>query len=255
MLSKKKVNIPRAVYDQWIVDLCKVAAASVENIEIKFKNSDKDIFTGEAQVLYDTISQMTPEALEILRTMKMKYAWLLRHSINVAVLSLLIAHLLCFNKQEKQKLLTGALLHDVGKMVISGAILQKPAALTEDEMTIMHRHPLSGYHMVMNSSIPEESKLIVLQHHERLDGSGYPDNLKEAAISQGAKIVMVADSLDAMTSFRPYRTAQSMPNALKSIRNDGSKYDQTIISSLRHLLPQNPLSIGVPITPKVDYHH
>ena len=242
MSSGKKENIPPEVYNKRIVHLNETAVACLESIAVKF--NIPHIFNNKSPLLYDSFSKMAPETIEVFNTMRLKCTWLLRHSINVAALSLLITDLLGYSEQEKRIILSGALLHDVGKMVISESILQKPGALTAGEIAVIRRHPLSGYHMIANSDIPSQSKLTVLQHHERLDGSGYPDQLKAQSISDGARIVMVADSLDAMTSYRPYKAAQSMPKALRSIQNDGGKYDQDIISALTQLLPKSPISAG-----------
>ncbi|HOP10167.1 MAG TPA: HD domain-containing protein [Oscillospiraceae bacterium] len=237
MPNRKKVNISREVCNQWMNDLNEITDSCIGNIGNKFKNFDIDIFNKEPKILYNIYPHMTPETLEIFHIMRIKQTWLLRHSVNVAILSFIITRCLSLEEHKIQNIITGALLHDVGKMVIPGHILQKPAALDQEEMALIYRHSLSGYHMIFDSDISPESKFIVLQHHERLDGSGYPEGLKGDDISEGAKIVMVADSLDAMTSYRPYKTAQSMPKALESIRKDGDKYDQTIIAALRQLLP------------------
>lgn len=252
MLNRKKVNISPEIFDTCIHNLNETTTACIDNIEEKFKNTDRTIFGGEIKFLYDAFSQMPPEILRIFQTMRSKFTWLLRHSINVAVLSLLITGRQNYDEPEKLKILTGALLHDIGKMVIPSSILQKPASLNDEEIAVIRRHPLSGYHMIIDSAIPAESKLIVLQHHERLDGSGYPFRLKGKAISDGAKIVMVADSLDAMTSFRPYKTTQSMPKAIRSIQKDGDRYDQTLISILEQLLPKTVLSAMDPNDSRMD---
>ena len=202
MSTRKKVNIPREVCDKWIQSIKETTAVCLESVEQKFRN--KGIFKGQEQLLCDTFSEMAPETLQIFNVMRQKCTWLLRHSINVAAISLLISAYADYTPAQKRKILSGALLHDVGKMIIPGTILQKPAALTEEEKEVIKRHPLSGYRMVADSNISAESKLIVLQHHERLDGCGYPDGLGAEFICEGAKIVMIADSLDAMTSYRPY---------------------------------------------------
>ena len=236
MPIRKKVNIPREVCDKWIQSFQEITTACLEGIEHKFKNPE--IFKEQTPLFYNTYSEMAPETLEIFNIMRLKCTWLLRHSINVAAISLLITHQLDYSPEEKRNVLCGALLHDVGKMIISGSILQKPSALTDEEMAVIMRHPLSGYHMIVDSAIPAVSKLIVLQHHERLDGCGYPDGICAESICEGAKIVMIADSLDAMTSFRPYKAAQNMAKALDCLQRDGIKYEQTMITGLKKLLRQ-----------------
>lgn len=128
------------------------------------------------------------------------------HSVNVAALSLMTGRALGMNEHELLNLGVGALLHDIGKVMISAEILNKPAKLTKKEFEIIKTHPLEGYRMVQdNSSISSIAKNIILCHHERLDGSGYPNQLKSNKINEYARIVAIADMFEAMVSERAYR--------------------------------------------------
>jgi HD-GYP domain-containing protein (c-di-GMP phosphodiesterase class II) len=125
----------------------------------------------------------------------------------------------------------GALLHDVGKLAIPDAILLKPAALTREERMIMQRHAQIGYDLVKRIPFLAEAAEIVLTHHERCDGSGYPQGLRAAQIPLGAKIFAVADTIDAMTSNRPYRAALPFESAREQIvRGSGRQYDPQVAS-------------------------
>ena len=122
------------------------------------------------------------------------------------------------------------LLHDIGKISIPGDILNKPGKLTPLEFEIVKNHPSLGYTILKNISYFPELAKIVLQHHERIDGSGYPQGLKGGEILLEARILAVADVVEAMTSHRPYRAAHPLEEALEEIRkNRGKLYDPDVV--------------------------
>ncbi|CUH97574.1 hypothetical protein P22_3705 [Propionispora sp. 2/2-37] len=129
-----------------------------------------------------------------------------RHSLNVAILSGVLGKWLGFKGSDMKDIILAGLLHDIGKAFIPRGILNKPDRLTPEEMALVRKHPVYGYHMLAeNGEIPEPVKLAVLQHHEREDGSGYPSALRDEKIHGYAKIVALADVYDAMSSERVYR--------------------------------------------------
>lgn len=131
-----------------------------------------------------------------------------RHSVNVGVIAGIIGKKLKWQEQQLSELVLCGLIHDVGKTRIPLEILNKPTQLLVSEMKIMQEHALLGYELIVGSDdISNNVKLGVLQHHERLDGSGYPHKLQGDSISQIARIIAVADAYDAMTSTRIYRNA------------------------------------------------
>lgn len=136
-----------------------------------------------------------------------------------------------YNLSEKDVYLiaTYSAFHDVGKIAIPQAIIQKPCALTPEEMTVVRRHPRKGQELVSNiekefgRSFLEDSKMlsnIILQHHERLNGTGYPKHLKGDQISIEAQIVMVADAFDAMTSDRIYSVTLTTQEAFEELDSE-----------------------------------
>ena len=130
----------------------------------------------------------------------------LHHSVNVAVMCGVLGKWLGYKGRELKELILSGLLHDVGKIQISLSILNKPGKLTEEEMKIMQTHPALGYEMIRDvSGLSANVGYGILQHHERLDGSGYPFKLKGNQIHKFAKIIAVADIYDAMTSDRVYQ--------------------------------------------------
>ena len=117
-------------------------------------------------------------------------------------------------------------IHDIGKIYIPAEILSKPGKLTDIEYTIIKTHPQVGYDILKNIEFPWPIAEIVVQHHERLDGSGYPAGLRGDAIRLEARIITVADVVEAMSSHRPYRPAHGIDKAIEEISpNRGILYD------------------------------
>ena len=162
--------------------------------------------------------------------------WIYTHSIDVSLISLMIAIDLGYNDKELNNLGVSTMLHDVGRLLIPKSIIQKPRELTEIEMDIVRQHCELGQLSLEDYNLPQEYMDVIVQHHERLDGSGYPRGLKGDEISHNAKIVIVADSIDSMTSHRPYRKPQSMKNAIKKLREEKEKYPQDLLTVLEKIM-------------------
>lgn len=148
-----------------------------------------------------------------------------QHSVNVAVLSLILGMEMGFNKNELYDLCIGAMLHDVGKAFIPKEILLKKEPLTEEEFKIVKEHSQKGYDYLkeiyeLNANI----KLIVYQHHEKLDGTGYPNGYQEDKINKLAKIVAITDTYDVMVSDKPYRKAIPPNEAIEFIMGSAGRY-------------------------------
>ncbi len=126
----------------------------------------------------------------------------------------------------------GALLHDAGKIAIPDAILKKPGPLSPAEWEKVRRHPAMGYGLIKDIKLVPEVGHIILCHHERYDGTGYPRGLKREAIPLEARIFAVADTLDAITSHRPYRRPTDFPSARGEIvRNSGGQFDPRVVEA------------------------
>jgi putative nucleotidyltransferase with HDIG domain len=158
------------------------------------------------------------------------------HSYRVCQISAKILTAIGGTEPQHRSVVTGALLHDIGKLAIPDAILLKPGALNDEERRIMQQHVQIGYDLVKRISSIAEAAGIVLMHHERCDGSGYPNGLIGAEIQLGAKIFAVADTVDAMTSDRPYRAALPFLAAREQIeRGSGTLYDAQVASAFLDL--------------------
>jgi diguanylate cyclase (GGDEF)-like protein/PAS domain S-box-containing protein len=159
------------------------------------------------------------------------------HSHQVSDLVLRLALALGLPVSEAQMLALAGRLHDVGKVAVPDTILQKPAALTEEEWAVMRTHPVVGAEVV--SHIPALRPLVPLirAHHERWDGQGYPDHLAGEAIPFGARILMVADAYLAMMEDRPYHKASAPAAALAELcRGTGSQFDPRVVEAMTLLL-------------------
>ena len=155
------------------------------------------------------------------------------HSERVARISVAIGRQMNLPEDELETLRISALLHDVGKIAIDDNILKKPAALTEEEFTIMKTHPVRGYKIM--SQIPAMKDFLpgMYMHHEMVNGKGYPQGLTDEQIPLQAKIVSVADTFDAMTIDRPYSKGMLLPEALKKIKEFvGIRYDARVVDAL-----------------------
>src|SRR5215467_10326117 len=152
------------------------------------------------------------------------------HSQRVCRYSLEIARALDWPDRQLGSLARGAYLHDIGKLGIPDGILLKPGPLNPAERRLMQQHVLLGYALVKDIPFLADAAEIVLMHHERIDGSGYPRGLKGEQILPGARIFAIADTLDAITSDRPYHRAFSFESALRSIRElSGTQFDAGVV--------------------------
>lgn len=131
------------------------------------------------------------------------------HSLNVSMLCNIFGQWLHLDNQTIENLTVAGLLHDIGKLSIDINIINKPDKLTDEEFSIMEKHPELGYNFVRNTNYPEEIKMGILMHHEKINGSGYPFHLKDKQIHNFAKIIAIADIYDAMTSVRSYHKKTS----------------------------------------------
>jgi HD-GYP domain-containing protein (c-di-GMP phosphodiesterase class II) len=144
--------------------------------------------------------------------------------------------------KEKLALRAASKLHDLGKLCVPTGILNKPGSLTSLEYEIAQFHSYIGYKVLAKIRVMGEAAQIVLQHHERIDGSGYPEGLKGEEISRGAKILAVADVLEAMTSSQPYRFSHDLKNTLKEIsKGKGLKYDSYVVDACVELFDKKNL--------------
>ncbi len=146
------------------------------------------------------------------------------HSERVVFYSVLISEKLGLSESLMNRIRWGALLHDIGKIGIPDAILKKPSKLNDEEWEVMRKHPEMGYEMIKGIEFLEEAVDIVLYHHEKFNGKGYPFELKGMDIPLPARVFAIADAFDAITSKRPYKFGLSIEEARNIIRNDSGTH-------------------------------
>jgi HD-GYP domain-containing protein (c-di-GMP phosphodiesterase class II) len=166
------------------------------------------------------------------------------HSDRVAKYSLLIGREMGLSEQELDRLRIAALLHDVGKIGVDDRVLKKPGSLTDEEFALMRQHPIKGANIMRPVVQLKEMLPGIELHHEHVDGRGYPYGLKGEAIPLMAKIIAVADTMDAMTTNRPYQSGQEIEAALARIHQlTGSKFDPVVTVALEAVIRRGELRI------------
>ena len=161
------------------------------------------------------------------------------HSQRVREYTELIANRLGVDEKMKREIGFGALLHDVGKIAVPDHILLKPGKLTDQEWVEMRKHPEAGYRIVKRIGFLKDAAEIVYAHHEQFDGRGYPRGLKSESIPLGARMFMVADVYDALTSERPYHTPMSYEAAAAEIKlQSGSHFDPAVVDVFMAIAPE-----------------
>jgi len=180
----------------------------------------------EKERLHDVIECLTT-------AMDAKDKYTSGHSNRVADMTYDIAKELGLKGHRLETIHLAAHLHDIGKIGISEKVLNKPGKLLPAEWEEIKRHPEIGFNILHKSQHMKEISEIVLYHHERWDGKGYPEGLKENRIPLGSRIIAVADSIDAMTFDRPYRSAMSWADCKREImKNSGVQFDPEVVKAM-----------------------
>jgi putative nucleotidyltransferase with HDIG domain len=168
-----------------------------------------------------------------------------KHAERVAAYAIEIARTLGVARPDAAEIEFGFLLHDIGKVAMPDAILFKPGALTDEERALMARHPVVGAEIMDGIEFLEEAAKVVRSHHERWDGSGYPDGLAAEEIPLTARVFAVADVLDALTTDRPYRPRMPLAEARALIvESSGSHFDPAVVEAFGRVPDGVILQIG-----------
>jgi len=157
------------------------------------------------------------------------------HQQRVSELCVAIGNEMGFSAEQLYWLKMAAMIHDIGKISVPAEILCKPTRLTDAEFSIIKEHPETGYNILKEIDFPYPIAEIIRQHHERLDGSGYPRGLAEDQIFVEARILAVADVVEAMASHRPYRASLGIDAALKAISAGEGQYDPHVVETCCNL--------------------
>lgn len=215
------------------------AAPAVEYENNNGKPADL-LFLQEAHGIVENLAPSEPfsprKVLDMLRTMlaclEEKDSYTHGHSLRVTEYATVLGLELQFSERQIEELQVVAMLHDIGKVGIPDSILLKPAPLSKAEFEIMKSHPVRSARILEKANAPQAIIDGVRYHHERIDGLGYPDGLKGQDIPLHGRIVLIADTYDAMTSTRPYRLALDNETAFSELaKYAGQQFDSKLVSA------------------------
>jgi HD-GYP domain-containing protein (c-di-GMP phosphodiesterase class II) len=148
-----------------------------------------------------------------------------------------------FGAEAMEELRIGTTLHDIGKIGVPDAILNKAAKLTDEEFDLMKAHPVIGYEICRPLMLSEGVLMLIRNHHEKLDGSGYPDGLKGGELPLSLRVICVSDAFDAMSSRRPYRNVMDINKVISELsRGAGIQFDPVVVEILKDLLQDGSLN-------------
>ena len=186
----------------------------------------------------ETLSNALRATIEAMsRTMEWRDPYTAGHQKRVAMIAAAIANELGWSEEEKQSVYLAGLVHDIGKIAVPSEILTKPSKLNMLEMQLVQGHVEAGYQILKDVPFPWPIAEMIHQHHERLDGSGYPNKLHADQICQGARVLAVADTIEAMATHRPYRAALGLTAAMQTLRDQaGISLDGNIVEAAYRLL-------------------
>lgn len=172
------------------------------------------------------------ECLRLLYLLKQNHPHTYLHSINVANYSVLLGQKLGLDNESIEKLKIIGLFHDIGKLNIPNTILKKPSKLTDEEYEVIKNHPIYSVELLKRAGFTDEEVLRSIKaHHERIDGTGYPEGLNGSIIPFLAKITAISDSFEAMTSNRCYRSMQDLDYAREElIKGEGKQFDLKLVN-------------------------
>ncbi|MCJ7546002.1 MAG: PAS domain-containing protein [Deltaproteobacteria bacterium] len=178
-------------------------------------------------------------------TIEMRDSYTAGHQRRVTMLACAIAEEMGLTDEQFDGLRLAGLVHDIGKITVPAEILSRPGRISDAEFNIIKTHAQAGYNVLKDIEFPWPVAQIVLQHHERLDGSGYPQGLKDGGIMLEARILAVADVVEAMASHRPYRPALGIEAALEEItKNRGVLYDPEVADICARLFIDKGFALG-----------
>ena len=197
--------------------------------------------TRAEQALEESTARLREQLHETVRTMSaivgMRDPYTAEHERRVTLLALAIADELGLDPERREGLQLAASVHDIGKVAVPTEILNKPARLSEIELTLIRHHAAAGREILGTISFQQPVADILVQHHERMDGSGYPAGLRGDQILPEARILAVADTVEAMSSHRPYRPALGIDAALEEVRDGaGTRYDAAVVVACERVL-------------------
>ena len=215
-----------------------ISAKNLEEVVQITAITDVTFLSISNAMVFHSLSEDIKELRKIGETVEKKDKYTYRHSSRVSKYAVKTASKLKLDRQRMHDLFIASILHDIGKINISEEVLNKPEKLTADEFGLIKKHPGDGAEMLRRTAYKKLAD-IVEQHHERIDGKGYPFGLSAKEILLEAKIIGVCDTFDAMTEDRSYRKAFTAEYAMNEIRRlSGVQYDPEVVAAFEEVLQQ-----------------
>ncbi len=245
------IEIEDVILDQTrdrAVSLVQSAMSGMQDEDTKNYSRLFDIKGELLEVLDDIVGQLLNSNNLVMNLADIRHTdnYTFSHSVNVAVLSIMTSISMGLRRSELKDIGLGAFLHDLGKVLVPLPILNKPGRLSEDEMAEMMKHPVYGMELVKTRHIFNGPSLsIIHNHHERINGSGYPRGLPEDEVELYPKICAVADVYDALVSDRPYRPGFKPHRALEIMEEEAEKYDLQVMQKFYHNVSAYPIGTFV----------
>jgi len=253
-----KILFPKSIKQMMLVPL-KFSNETIGVFSLEVYSDNSEVFSENDKIILDSFSKIISifytlqkyselqenflknVSLALIKSLETHDYYTKGHSERVAYYASKLAEKLGLDKNTISKIYWAGILHDIGKLIISSDILNKPGKLTNDEYGKIKQHPIIAYEIVKDienfGNIPE----IIKHHHERWDGKGYPDGLKGEEIPLEARILAIVDAFDAMTSNRPYRTKLTVNEAINEIiKNAGKQFDPELAKIFVEMLTNNP---------------
>ena len=205
----------------------------IANKELAFQNEEKEKRAAELVIANTKLNISLMETITLARKLgEMRDPYTAGHEKHVGDLAAAIGAELGFDENHQECLRISGYLHDLGKIIVPLDILSKPSELSLEEYSLVKNHVKASYQVLKDVNFPLPIARATLEHHERMDGSGYPNGLKGEEISIEGRIICVADVVEAIASHRPYRPGLGIEEALAEInRGSGSQYDTTVVNA------------------------
>lgn len=235
------VDIPAVISDQALAAVASTLDKSIKTITNRNLLNIDNLKRGVSLLIEDIMSNR--HLLIQLEDIRSHDDYLFLHSINVAVFSIMMGMTMHYSEEKLMELGLGALLHDIGMIMVDQSILKKETALSTSELEIVRRHPEIGFNILRTyREVSTMSAHIAFQHHERVNGTGYPRYMEGKQIIEYAKVVAVADTFDAVVSDRPYRNGYSSFEAITILKKLSNTYfEPEIVDALISNIAQYPV--------------
>jgi len=247
---EKGVAVEREIYEptfgRWLLSAVypttmKTETGQTIHVHVVYDITDRKIAEEKLIENYSKLEKMTEGVIQALSlTLESRDPYTAKHQMEVSRLAVAIARKMNIDEDRLEGIRIAGLIHDIGKITVPSEILNKPGKISMPEFEIIKTHCETGYNILKDIEFPWPIATIIRQHHERIDGSGYPRGLKDNEIILEAKVIAVADVVEAMSSHRPYRQALGLKAALDELEDKkGILYAQDVADACLHLFNSN----------------